>query len=278
MLQVQCGRNDAVPQRQHGEDRLHRADRADRMAERGLRCVHRRPVAPSALLMALPSATSPTLVPVACALTWSISVGDSPASWMARVIACPACSPLGSGATMWYPSEVTLAPMSRARMLAPRDLCVLLGLDDEQRAALAEDETVAVPVERAAGAGRVVVGGGQHDAHLGEPGDRHRFDPGLHAAADRDVGLAEHDVAPGVRDGFRAGCAGRDQRADPGPGLAFQPDRRGGAVGHVHLHDQRRHGPQTPWHACRRRRTAVPRLEPMPVPIDTINRAGVDLG
>ena len=41
------------------------------------------------------------LVPVACALTWSMSVGSSPASWMARVIACPACSPLGSGATMW---------------------------------------------------------------------------------------------------------------------------------------------------------------------------------
>ena len=31
-------------------------------------------------LIAMPSATSPTEVPVACALTWSMSVGDSPAS------------------------------------------------------------------------------------------------------------------------------------------------------------------------------------------------------
>ena len=72
--------------------------------------------------MALPSATSPTVVPVACALTWSMSWGCRPASWMARVIACPACSPLGSGATMWNPSEVMLAPISRARMVAPRAL------------------------------------------------------------------------------------------------------------------------------------------------------------
>src|ERR1700704_744172 len=77
---------------------------------------------PSALLIAMPSATSPTDVPVACALTWSISLGDSPASWIALDIACPACSPFGSGATMWKPSEVTLAPMILARISAPRAL------------------------------------------------------------------------------------------------------------------------------------------------------------
>jgi hypothetical protein len=42
---------------------------------------------PIVLLIALPSATSPTLVPVACALAWSMSVGARPASWMARVMA-----------------------------------------------------------------------------------------------------------------------------------------------------------------------------------------------
>ena len=98
-------------------------------------------------------------------------------------------------------------------------LGVLLGLDDHQRAALTEHEPVAVPVERPAGAGRVVVGGGQHDSHLGEPRDRHRLDLGLDATADRDVGLAEHDLAPCVRDGLRTGRASRDRGDDPGPGL-----------------------------------------------------------
>ena len=116
---------------------------------------------------------------------------------------------------------------------------VLLGLDDHQRPAFAEDETVAVLVERAAGAGRVVVGGRHHDAHRGECGDRHRLDPGLDATADRDVGFAEHNLLPGPRDALRAGCAGRHRGHHPGLGVPFQPDRRRSAVGHVHLHGQR---------------------------------------
>ncbi len=69
-------------------------------------------------------------VPAAC--------GSSPAAadrgarrWMFRAVrrtdstgtrrtGCWRDSPLGSGATMWKPSEVMLAPMIRARMLAPR--------------------------------------------------------------------------------------------------------------------------------------------------------------
>ena len=92
--------------------------------------------------------------------------------------------------------------MMRAEDGGAAGLGVFLGLDDHQRRGLAEDEAVAVAVERPAGAGRVVVGGRQHDAHLGERGDGHRLDLGLHAAADRHVGLAVGDVAPRVGDRF----------------------------------------------------------------------------
>ena len=79
---------------------------------------------------------------------------------------------------------------------------MLLGLDHHQRAGFTEYEAVTVPVERAAGASRVFVIGGHHDAHLGERRDRHRFDLGLDTTADRDVGLAEHDVPPRLGDAF----------------------------------------------------------------------------
>ena len=71
-------------------------------------------------------------------------------------------------------------------------------------------------------------------------GDRHRLDPGLDATADRDVGLAERDLLPGAGDALRTGRARRHRGHHPGLGVPFQPDRRGRAVGHVHLHGQRR--------------------------------------
>jgi hypothetical protein len=43
----------------------------------------------------------------------------------------------------------------------------------------AEYKTIAVLAEWAAGAGRIVVGGRQHDAHGSASGDRRRLDPGL---------------------------------------------------------------------------------------------------
>ena len=123
-------------------------------------------------------------------------------------------------------------------------LGVLLGFDQHERTALAEHETVAVPVERATGTGRVIVVGGQHDSHLSERGDRNRLDLCLDAAAYRDVGLAEHDIAPCVRDRLGAGGARRHRGHDPGFGVPLQPDGRRRPVRHVHLHDQRRHRPQ----------------------------------
>ena len=123
---------------------------------------------------------------------------------------------------------------------------MLLGLDHHQRGRLAEDESVAVAVERTAGAGRVVVVRRQHDPHLGEAGDRHRLDLGLHATADGDVGLAVDDVAPGVGDRLRSRRAGRDRGRHTGFGAAIQTDNGGRAVGHVHLNDQRRHRTEAP--------------------------------
>ena len=118
-------------------------------------------------------------------------------------------------------------------------LGVLLGLDDQQRTALAEHEAVAVPVERPTRAGRVIVGGGQHDSHLGESCDRHRFDPRLDTTADRDVGFAEHDLPPRVGDALGTRCASRNRRDDTGFGFTFETDGGCRRVRHVLLHGQR---------------------------------------
>ncbi|COZ35691.1 Uncharacterised protein [Mycobacterium tuberculosis] len=50
--------------------------------------------------MALASAASPIGVAVPCALTWSMSAGDNPASSSERVIALPARTPSAAGATI----------------------------------------------------------------------------------------------------------------------------------------------------------------------------------
>lgn len=100
-----------------------------------------------------------------------------------------------------------------AQNVGPARVGVLFGLDGHERAGLAEYEPIAVTVERPAGALRIVVSVGQHDAHLREPGDRHRFDLGLDAVADRDVGLAEHDLAPRVGDRLRAGSNSSQEMA-----------------------------------------------------------------
>lgn len=115
-------------------------------------------------------------------------------------------------------------------MLAPL-LGVLLGLDQQKGAALAEHKAVAVPVEWAACTGGVVVVGGHHDAHLSEPGDGHRFDPGLHAAADGGIGLSQHNLLPRTGDGLGAGCARRYRRHHPGLGVPFQPDAAAAPLG-----------------------------------------------
>ena len=256
----------------HGQDRLDRADRADRVAERATWGVDRRLVAAHRVVDRL------ALGHVADAGAGGVrvdvvDVGGAEARELDgprhRV---PGLLTVGVGRHDVVAVRGDAGAHQPGEDVGAARLCVLLGLDDHQRAALAEHETVAVLVERAAGTGRIVVGGGQHDPHLGEPGDGHRLDLGLHATADRDVGLAEHDVAPRVRDAFGAGRAGRDRGDDPGLGLAFQPDGRGCARWACTSARPAVTPHAGPWRACRRRRTAVPRLEPMPVPIDTINR------
>ncbi len=215
------------------------------MTQRRLRGVDRRSVRPQARLMALASARSPSTVPVAWALTWSMSPGASPASWIACVIARPARSPVGSGSTAWYPSEVMPAPISRPMMLAPRAFACSSVSIAIMRSGFAEYKAVAVLVEWSARAGRVVVVGGQQIL-VAERGHGHRFDLGLDAAADRHVSLTEHDVAPRQRDRLGAGGAGRHRRQDPGLRAAFQPDRRGRRIGHRLLHAHRRNRPHAP--------------------------------
>jgi hypothetical protein len=127
-------------------------------------------------------------------------------------------------------------------MGAPRRLGVLLGFDDHQRAAFTEHHAVAILVERAAGAGRVVVVGRQH-AKLHERRDGNRLDRCVDPAADRDVGLAENDVSPRLGNGRGTRGVGEHGREHPGLGVMIQPDRGGRGVRHVHLHFYRGHRP-----------------------------------
>ena len=89
----------------------------------------------------------------------------------------------------------------------------LFGLEDQDAGPFGQDEAVAVAVERAAGAGRVVVAGRQ-GPHRGEPAQAHVGDRRLAAAGDHDVGLARLDELEGVADRVgRRGTGGRDRRA-----------------------------------------------------------------
>src|SRR3954452_20207785 len=69
---------------------------------------------PSAVRNADASATSPSGVDVACALTCAMSDGLSPASRIARDNARAAPAPVGSGAATWYASALMPAPASVA--------------------------------------------------------------------------------------------------------------------------------------------------------------------
>ncbi len=92
-------------------------------------------------------------------------------------------------------------------------------LQDQDAGALADDEAVALGVERAAGALRLVVAGGQRP-HGGEAAHAHRGDGGFGAAADHDVGVAPGDdleaVAHRMGRGRAGGGGGRVR--PPGPG------------------------------------------------------------
>ena len=116
---------------------------------------------------------------------------------------------------------------------------MLLGLDDHHRTGLAEDEPVAVGVERPGGCRGIVIAG-RHRAHHRERRDRQRLDYTLDAAADGDVGVTHNDVTPGVGDRLRPGRTGRHRGDDAGARAEVETDDGGGTVGHDHLNGERR--------------------------------------
>ena len=84
---------------------------------------------------------------------------------------------------------------------------VLELFEDEHAGPLAEDEAVAIAVERAAGALRLVVAGGK-GGQEDEAGHAEGVDHAVRAAREDHVGVAAADQLVGLADGLRAGGAG----------------------------------------------------------------------
>ena len=117
-------------------------------------------------------------------------------------------------------------------------LCVTLGLDDERGGALAEDEAVAVGVERPAGGRRVVVACGE-SLEPGEGRDDQRCDGRLRAAGDHCVDFARAQQPVGLKQGIVAARAGQGGgRRRPGD-AEFDRDQAGDRVRH-HVGDEKR--------------------------------------
>src|SRR5271157_1393444 len=152
--------------------------------------------------MALASALSPIGVAVPCALTWSMSLGDKPASSSDRVIALPARTPSGAGATMWKASEVIPAPNNRASGLAPRAL-----------ACSSVSMSMSAPASPNTKPSRSL-------SNVRDPHD---------------------DLAPCVGDCLRTRRTGRHRSDHPGAGPELQSHHRRGPIGHDHLNRERGH-------------------------------------
>ena len=167
---------------------------------------------------------------------------------------------------MWNASAVSAPPRISAIGVAPRRRRVLERLDHDDPAALAEDEPVAVAVERARGVLRVVVPLRQR-AHVAEGGDAHRPDRRLGAAGEDDVALAGLDQPERVVE--------RDHRR-----------RAGGDLGHHRAGQPVLHRQHAGAHRARQRRdrrTALTKRGPLLVvdvgPVDDLldpAAAGVD--
>ena len=121
----------------------------------------------------------------------------------------------------------------------PAGLGVFFGFDDHHRAGFAEDESVAVFVERPGGGRRIVVAG-RHRTHHRERGDGQCLDHAFDATADRDIGITHDELPPGVGDGLRTGRARRHRGDDPGPRAKVKTDDGRSAIGHDHLNRERR--------------------------------------
>ena len=95
-------------------------------------------------------------------------------------------------------------------------------LEHENAGALADDEPVAILVERAAGASGVVIARRERPQR-GKPAHAHRRDGRLRAAGNHRVGVAAPDDLEGVADGVRRSRArGTRRRVRP---LGAEPDR-----------------------------------------------------
>ena len=105
---------------------------------------------------------------------------------------------------MWKASPLMPYPTSSAMIGAPRCFARSKFLEDQNTGAFADDESVAVLVERPRSALRLFVAGGQ-SAHGGEPADAHRRDRGFGTAADHDVGIAAGNHAKRIADSVSAG-------------------------------------------------------------------------
>ena len=150
------------------------------------------------------------------------------------------------------------------------------GLQDDDAAALAHDEAVAVPVEGPARLLGLVVAGGERP-HGVESGDATGGDRRLDAAGDHGIGVAVLDEAEGVADGARAGGAGRDGAADRSLGPESDGDMSRGEIGQDGRDGERGHLPGA----------ALPRIAsfsfsmvvspPMPEPMITPVALGVAL-
>ena len=112
---------------------------------------------------------------------------------------------------MWKASagQRAAGDLGEDRRTAP--LGMLGRLDHEDAGRLAEDEAVAVRVERARGAGRVVVALRQR-AHVAEGGEGDRQDGALRAPGNDHVDVAVLDQPLGLDEGLDAGGAGGHAR------------------------------------------------------------------
>ena len=166
---------------------------------------------PKIVRIAWSSALSPSGVEVAWAFTWSTSRRLEP-GLLDRPPGGPD-RPDPAGRREGDVRGVRRRPVADdlgQRLRAPRP-GVLERLEDDDAGALADDEAVAVLVERARGAPGIVVPGGER-LHRGEAADDGLVDAGLDAAGEHDVGVAAPDRLPGLADGMGAGGAGGDGR------------------------------------------------------------------
>ncbi len=87
---------------------------------------------------------------------------------------------------------------------------VLQFFENHDARAFAHDKAVAIAVPGTAGAGWVVIAGGER-AHGRESADAHRSDGGFGASGNHYVGIAMLDNAERIADGVRAGRASRSR-------------------------------------------------------------------